>query len=237
METELRGLAGRARRGAPREARDRLLETLWPWALRTARTCAARLPPGADRDAVHSEVLWEVFQAVRRMDWERYDVWPALLKARLRNAWSTAARAADPLTRGERRARSAYLARVEAETQRLRRSLTPAERFAIARRVSPRGGVVPVVLGRSLLTADQDAAAQGAVETSGDTDGDPAVLAQRALLRWAVRTWVVHDLPPELSREVTAALERDEGDRLGPALLRRLGPHRASLHRRLEKPI
>jgi hypothetical protein len=219
---------------------DQLLEALWPWALRTAAHQAARLPPGADRDAVHGEILWEVFQAVRRIDWQRYDVWPALLKARLRAAWSAAARAEDPLTRGERQARTAYLARVEAETQRLGRMLTSAERYAIARRLRPSGGTATVVLGRRLLSSaggpgglgDPAAIVQAATATT--PDDDPADLLQRDWLRCAVRRWVAHDLPPDLRSEVSALLERDEADRIGHALLRRLAPYATALHRRID---
>lgn len=237
------GAAGHSGSGgsgaAARSADDLLLEALWPWALRTARAQAARLPPGADRDAVHGETLWEVYQAVRRIDWERYEVWPAFLKSRLRAAWSAAARAEDPLTRGERQARTAYLARVEAETQRLGRTLTSAERYAIARRLRPAGGTVPVVAGRRLLPAagpgSPAAVLQAATaQTTAVEEEDPAVLLQRAWLRRAVRVWVAHDLPPDLRREVSVLLERDEADRIGHALLRRLTPYAGALHRRID---
>jgi hypothetical protein len=222
---------------AARSVNDQLLEALWPWALRTAGAQAARLPPGADRDAVHGEILWEVFQAVRRIDWQRYDVWPALLKARLRAAWSAAARAEDPLTRGERQARTAYLARVEAETQRLGRMLTSAERYAIARRLRPSGGTAPVVLGRRLLSSTGGPGDPGTIvqaATAAPADDDPAALLQRAWLRRAVRSWVAHDLPADLRGEVSALLERDEADHIGHALLRRLAPYATALHRRID---
>lgn len=241
VETGLRALAERARRpdpdpdatpGVP-DPRDQLLEALWPWALHTARARSARLPPGADHDAVFGEMLWEVFQAVRRIDWERYDVWPALLKARLRAAWSSAARAEDPLTRRERQARTAYLASVEAETQRLGRSLTATERYAIARLLRPGAGTAPVVLGRRICPAAAvPDPARGAMVT---TDDDPAVLLQRAHLRRAVRMWAARDLPPELGREVSALLDRDDVDHLSPAMRRRLQAYAAALHRRVDE--
>ncbi|SFF23433.1 hypothetical protein SAMN05216251_11017 [Actinacidiphila alni] len=215
---------------------DELLEALWPWALRTAHAQVARLPPGADRDAVHGEILWEVFQAVRRIDWRRYDVWPALLKARMRAAWSTAARAQDTLTRGERQARSAYLARSEAETQRLGRTLTSTERDAIAKSLRPSGGTAPVVLGRRMLSAAADPDGSAAVlraAAASAADDDPAAAHQRAWLRSAVRTWVAHDLPAELRNEVTSLLERDEADHIRQALLRRLSPYATALHQRV----
>lgn len=230
VETGLRTLAEQTPR-----APDQLLEVLWPWALRTARAQAARLPAGADRDAVYGETLWEVFQAVRRIDWQRYDVWPALLKARLRAAWSAAARAEDPLTRGERQARTAYLAGVEAETQRLGRSLTAAERYAMARRLRPGGGTAPVVQGRRLSPAaavpDPDTGRPGA----DAADDDPAVLLQRAYLRRAVRVWIARDLPADLGRAVSALLDDDEVDHLSPALRRRLQEYAVALHRRVDE--
>ncbi|MEU6483300.1 hypothetical protein [Streptomyces sp. NPDC046887] len=233
VDTELRALAEEANargEGARRELTDRLLETLWPWALRTAQAQAARVPAGADREAVRGEVLWEVFQAVRRIDWRRYEVWPALLKARLRNAWTGAARAEDPLTRGERRARTAYLRYAEAETQRLRRTLTATERAEIVRRFLPRGGTSPVLLGRGLLAAGPAPDTRAVREA----DQDPAVLLQRRWLGQAVRDWVAHDLPPGLAREVAALLDRDEGDRLTRSLLHRIRPYAAALHSRLD---
>jgi hypothetical protein len=241
VDTELRTLAERTRRpgpdgGAtapaqPSDPADQLFEALWPWAQRTARAQAARLPPGADRDAVYGETLWEVFQAVRRIDWQRYDVWPALLKARLHAAWSAAARAEDPLTRGERQARTAYLAGVDAETQRLGRSLTAAERYAIARRLRPGGGTAPVVQGRRLCPA---AAATDPDRTPANADDDPAVLLQRTYLRRAVRVWIARDLPADLGREVSALLAQDAADRLSPALRRRLRAYVPALHRRID---
>lgn len=229
VETELRTLAEQA----PRTP-DQLLELLWPWALRTARAQAARLPAGADRDAVYGETLWEVFQAVRRIDWQRYDVWPALLKARLRAAWSAAARAEDPLTRGERQARTAYLAVVEAETQRLGRSLTAPERHAIAQRLRPVGGTAPVVQGRRL--SPSAAVPDPATERPGAdaADDDPAVLLQRAHLRRAVRAWIARDLPADLGRAASALLDDDEVDHLDPALRRRLQEYAVALHRRVD---
>lgn len=234
VDTALRALAEHAgQRGAGRdstgqESTDRLFEILWPWALRTARAQAARLPLGADQDAVCGETLWEVFQAVRRIDWQRYDVWPALLKARLRNAWSSTARADDLLTRGERRARTAYLTQVEAEIQRLGRSLTVAERADIARWLRPHGGTSSILLGRSLLSLTV-APDPGAV---GEVADDPAVLLQRRWLCEAVRAWITHDLPPELAHEVSILLEKDEGDRMSSGLLRRIRPYSAALQQR-----
>jgi hypothetical protein len=241
VETELRTLAERARHRDPGARRgpgvpdphDQLLEALWPWALRTARAQAARLPVGADRDAVSGEILWEVFQAVRRIDWQRYNLWPALLKARIRAAWSTAARAEDPLTRRERQARTAYLASVEAETQRLGRSLTGTERYAIARLLRPVGDTAAVVLGRQLCptAAVPDPACPAAVAA----DDDPVVLLQRAYLCCAVRMWIARDLPPELGHEVSALLDRDEVDHLSPAMRRRLHEYVAELQRRVDE--
>jgi hypothetical protein len=231
IETGLRPLAVRARSGEQLEqVAGELLRQLWPWANRAAEAMARRLPPGADLDALRSEVLWEVFQATRRIDWDRYDTWPALLRDRLRNAWSSAARAEDPLTRGQRAARRAFLAAEEAAIHRTGQALTPAERDRLAVSVSPHGETGPVLLGRAIV------APLPPTSFVADDDGDPAVTVERLLTQRGVRTWIDEDLPPGLARCVRVLLAQDRGDQLTAVLRRRLMPYLGALLERIDEP-
>lgn len=228
-EAALRPLADRARSGEPsNRLADELLGLLWPWASHAAEMMSRRLPPGADRDALRSEVLWEVFQATRRVDWDRYQSWPALLRSRLHNAWSTAARAEDPLTRGQRAARRAFLAAEEAAIHRTGRPLAPADRDRLAATLSPHGAIGPVLLGRAIV------APMPAGPVVADVDEDPAVTVERLVTQRGVRAWIEQDLPPALAERVRALLAQDGGDRLTAVLRRRLQPYLDALRRRVE---
>ncbi|GAA1958624.1 hypothetical protein [Catenulispora subtropica] len=229
-ETGLRPLADRAHSGeSPARLGDELLTQLWPWAVRTAEQMARRLPPGADRDALRGEVLLEVFQATRRIDWDRYRTWPALLRSRLRNAWSAAARAEDPLSRGQRGARRAFLAAEEELTHRLRRTPTPAERLSLAIALSPHAQAAPVLLGTSATARDPETL----LGSASVVDDDPAVHFERRAARQAVRAWIDQDLPPRLAAELKTVLAHDAGDRISRELLRQLKPFLDPLRRRL----
>ncbi|MFD0639318.1 hypothetical protein ACFQ9X_54800 [Catenulispora yoronensis] len=202
---------------------------LWPWALHTAEQLACRLPPGADRDALRGEVLLEVFQATRRVDWDRYRSWPAYLQSRLHNAWSSAARAEDPLSRGQRVARRALLAAEEDLCHRLGRTPTPGERRGLADALSPHGPTPAVLFGMVVAPTAPDALP----ETATPADDDPAVVFQRLAARRAVHDWLDRDLPPRLATEIRTLIDDDSGDHLSRDLMRRLKPHLGSLRRRL----
>lgn len=231
-DTGLRPLAERAHTGEPSaELSDELLAQLWPWALRTAERMARRLPIGADRDALRGEVLLEVFQATRRIDWDRYRSWPALLRGRLHNAWSAVARAEDPLSRGQRAARRAFLAAEEELAHRLGRTPTPAERLRLAAGLSPHSQAVPALFGAPMVIRGSDAL----VEAATLIDDDPAAQVERRAIRQAVHAWIDRDLPPRLAAEVRTMLARDAGDRMSRELLRRLKPFLAPLWQRLAR--
>ncbi|MEV6007684.1 hypothetical protein AB0M29_12825 [Streptomyces sp. NPDC051976] len=226
VDLRLAGYARRARGGAdPERLRSDLLDEIWPWIVRTADRMAAGLPPGSDRDGLRSEVAWEVFKAVQLLDWNRYAVWPALVKAHLRGAYSTAARADDVLTRGQRRARRGYLAGVEDFTHRNGRLPSYAERLALARALAPYGEVRPVMMGRALLVNAQPADL-GPIAAAGA----PEAIVLRAWTQSCVRRWIAEDLPPALSREAETALGHEC---FSAGLCRRLSPFAAPLLARL----
>ena len=205
IDGKLRGLAERAQAGeADGPLKDELLAEIWPWITRTTEALVRTLPAGSDRAAVRSEVIWESYQAVRRIEWGRYRTWPALLKARVRGGYSCAARAEDVLTRGQRRARSAYLTEVEKLTQQLARTLTPAESRKLAQSVSPYRRIAPVMLGRSMMVSLEEA---GIDQESRDED--PGAIVERTWMAQTVREWVDADLPAELAQRVREVLHAD----------------------------
>ncbi|QMU78390.1 hypothetical protein GXW83_24455 [Streptacidiphilus sp. PB12-B1b] len=202
---QLAPMAARAAAGEPSSLlSDQLFESIWPWALRTAERWARLVPPGADRDAVKSDVLWEVFQATRRIEWPRYQVWPALLKARMRGGFTAAGRTDDPLTRGQRRARNQYLKCTETRTHLLGRQLTSSELLSLAEALGARESVIPVMTGRSIVTSLQgDAVLQASLADPSDT---PETTAIRSVTCQGVRSWIEQDLPRPLAHQLTTML-------------------------------
>lgn len=231
VELRLAGYARRARCGEDAERlRGDVLDEIWPWVLRTADRMAAGLPAGSDRDGLRSEVALEVFKAVQRLDWNRYAVWPSLVKAHLRGAYSTAARADDVLTRGQRKARRDYLAGVEEFTHRRGRLPSPAERLALARALAPYGEERPVMLGRALLVNAQPADLGPIAAPAAPGPAAPEAIVLRAWTQGCVRRWIAEDLPPTLAREAWTALGHEC---FSAGLCRRLAPYAAPLLARL----
>ncbi|WP_307129412.1 hypothetical protein [Streptomyces aurantiacus] len=229
ITTELKQFALRAEAGE--ELREELLEHLWPWGRRTADRLAAGLPAEADRDAVRSEVMWELYQAILRIDWSRYEVWPALLKARIRGAFTAVARAEDPLSRGQRRARRTFLALEESTVQGLGRTLTADERARLASRVGPRNGELFVLHGFQRPASIED------VEPSlADPGQDPEGETIRRSCVTAFRSWLENDLPPELAAYLAELLRRDAGS-LPAGMRSRLKPYLPALRLRLADPV
>ncbi|MEU0396489.1 hypothetical protein ABZ208_27590 [Streptomyces sp. NPDC006208] len=232
ITTELKQFAPRAEAGEEiQKLREELLEHLWPWARRTADRLAAGIPAEADRDAVRSEVMWELYQAFLRIDWTRYEVWPALLKARIRGAFTAVARAEDPLSRGQRRARRKFLALEESTVQGLGRMLTPGERAGLASRVGPKNGEFYVLHGFQRPASIED------VEPSlADPAQDPEGETIRRSSVAAFRSWLENDLPPELAAYLAELLLRDAGS-LPAGMRRRLNPYLPALRLRLADPV
>ncbi|MGY4967381.1 hypothetical protein [Streptomyces sp. 900105245] len=202
IEGDLRDLAQRALSGEPeKRIREELVFLLWPWANYTAERLVRRLPPGADPDNVRSEVMWELFLSVERIDWVRYKQWPALLKARLRGAFTATARSDDPLTRGQRRGRNTFLATEEQLMQRHGRSLTANERLRLAVALAPRGGIMSVLYGgKSVVPLDT-------MHESADEQASPedqVISRERAS---AIRCWLAQDVPPDVSKAVEVWME------------------------------
>lgn len=228
VQEVLAELALRAVGGEPEDRlHTELLEALWPWAARVAVRLARSLPPAADRDALLSEVFWELYQSVLRIDWTRFEVWPALLRARLRGAVSTVARSEDCLTRGQRQARKAFLQTHEEQVQHLGRDLTPLESRDLAAKFCPRGGLTAVLYGTSRLSLDTVPAERP------DEGGGPEQIALWNEAAGAVGAWIDHDLPSDLARVVRRWYD-DPATRLSPGVRSRLMPFVPALMRRLQ---
>ena len=231
VETALRDLAQRALDGEDRQVLEQeLLTALWPWITRTADRLTAALPPSADRDGVRSEIFWECFQSVRRIDWTRYRVWPAYLRTRVRGALSAAARHEDVMTRGQRHAHKLFAAALEAETQRLGRTLTPREQHTLAERSSPRNGLDSVLYGARRPTSLDEIA----FDAPDPADGPEEILLRRGTIQ-ALSSWISEDLPPRLAGPLLQWLDHP-APTLTARLRGNLEPYLPSLRDRLGLP-
>lgn len=177
-----------------------LIRTLWPWVNKYATFVTRKVPPDCDKNAIRSEIIWEFFQAVRRIEWGRYNVWPALLKARVRGALTATYRADDTLTRGQRRARNEFLQEENILSQKYRRSLNFGEKLSLAKRLAPRGGLEGVLYGPSFVVSIELA------ESTASLESNPEMKAIANMEASAVREWLRTDVPADVSRQVEAWL-------------------------------
>ena len=134
----LEPLARRRTAGEPGEQLSiELYNMLHTWAVAFAGAQCARLPTHADRNEVLSQVLRLTWDACTRIDWDRYEAWPALLESKVSRARIEAARCDDWLSRRERVRRRHFQGEVARREQIEQRSLTPVERQSVARAVAP----------------------------------------------------------------------------------------------------
>ena len=122
---------------AGRELSTELYNVVHPWAVSFAKSQSAGLPAHADRNEVLSQVLRLTWDACARIDWSRVESWTTFLDTKVGRARVEAARRDDWLSRQERVRRRWF----ERETARLeqieRRTLTDAERLAVANTLTP----------------------------------------------------------------------------------------------------
>jgi hypothetical protein len=116
---------------------NELYHSLHTWAVAFAGAQCARLPAHADRNEVLSQVLRLTWDACTRIDWDRYEAWPAFLESKVSRARIEAARSDDWLSRRERVRRRHFQGEVARREQVEQRSLTPGERQTVARAVAP----------------------------------------------------------------------------------------------------
>lgn len=136
--TVLRPLAARFFAGeTQRDLAAELYEIVHFWASGQARAQCAGLPPHADRGEVVSQVLRLAWESCLRIDWSRYESWPALLERKVAHGRIEAARAEDWLSRRERVYRRRFQGETARREQELRRPLNPTEREATALAVAP----------------------------------------------------------------------------------------------------
>jgi hypothetical protein len=114
-----------------------LYTTLHTWAVAFSGAQCARLPGHADRNEVLSQVLRLTWDACLRIDWDRYEAWPAYLESKVSRARAEAARSDDWLSRRERVRRRNFQGELARREQLEQRALTPHERQAVADVISP----------------------------------------------------------------------------------------------------
>ena len=114
-----------------------LYNRLHTWAVAFAGAQCARLPTHADRNEVLSQVLRLTWDACTRIDWDRYEAWPAFLESKVSRARIEAARSDDWLSRRERVRRRHFQGEIARREQIEQRTLTPGERRAVASAVAP----------------------------------------------------------------------------------------------------
>ncbi|MGH9066049.1 MAG: hypothetical protein ACRD0J_00770 [Acidimicrobiales bacterium] len=207
------------------ELRDELFEALWPWTLREAERAVVRLPSWADRNVTRSEIILAVWQATRRIGWERTETWPVLLRRRLRGAVVDAARNDDTVSRRLRQGHHQLARAVAQKEQEGRRHLCVREQDELAATLWPSARPQWLKLLRS--PGESPLAMEEAFQAERGPEDEVLDGEQRR----AVRAWLTA-LPPELALEVLTWAERPRAAKALPRrLLRRLEPHLDSLRR------
>lgn len=227
-------MAARAAAGADlRELRDELLAEIWPWALDAAERAAWRRGSHLDPDELRSQLLYAVFQATCRIDWERWRTWPRLLQQRVEGAQIEAWRAADVLGRGHRQIKQRFQALVDNETQGQGRTLPGAERERLAASLlgdAPRRGTwLDAILADQPLSEPLDLSSTERRHVSGSAED---IVVARESAR-GVHEWLENDVPAEVAVKVREWLAGKP--RALPANLRSsLATHRRSLRMRVD---
>ncbi|MGD9701847.1 MAG: hypothetical protein AB7Q42_18615 [Acidimicrobiia bacterium] len=172
--TVLRPLAARFFAGeAQRDLAVELYETVHLWASGQARAQCAGLPAHADRGEVVSQVLRLAWESCLRIDWTRYESWPALLERKVAHARIEAARSEDWLSRRERVYRRRFQREIALREQQCRRPLTAAEREDAAVAVAPSSSRVDWA--KALLAARHPSTVGDVPETIDGIDLDEEV--------------------------------------------------------------
>ena len=132
-----------------RELSTELYNVVHPWAVSFAKSQSAGLPAHADRNEVLSQVLRLTWDACARIDWSRVESWTTFLDTKVGRARVEAARRDDWLSRQER-VRRRWFQRETARLEQIeQRTLTDAERLAVANTLTPNSAHVDWA--RSLL--------------------------------------------------------------------------------------
>jgi hypothetical protein len=120
-----------------RDASLELYNMVHPWALAFAGSQSSNLPSHADHNEVLSQVLRLTWESCLRIDWARYEAWPAYLESKISRARIEAARSDDWLSRRERVRRRRFQGEVARREQVEQRTLTASERRDLAGVVAP----------------------------------------------------------------------------------------------------
>jgi hypothetical protein len=229
----LEPLAERHGRG---EAADTLSVDLYtqlhPWAMAFANSLYNGLPAHADRNEVLSQVLQLTWDACRRIDWDRYQAWPAFLESKVRRARIEAARADDWVSRRERVRRRTFQSEVARREQLAQRALTESEKGELAAEIAPSTGRVDWT--KTLLDARHPSTVAEVPEIVADStledeveQHEMAAIRARCVTRW-LRMLARENAG--LARELTRWSQSSDGARPLPTrLASRLQPYTPTL--------
>jgi hypothetical protein len=228
--TILRPLAARFFAGeAQRELAVELYETIHHWASGQARAQCGGLPAHADRSEVVSQVLRLAWESCLRIDWTRYESWPALLERKVAHGRIEAARSEDWLSRRERVYRRRFQRELAVREQQHGRPLTPVEREDCASAVAPSSSRVDWA--KALLAARHPSTVGEVPETIDGVDVDEEVelrmlseIRARRLQEWlAVLAVQDQRLADDLQQWSASGESSDRG--LPSRLARRVEPY------------
>lgn len=173
ISTVLVPLAARRAAGAPLgELSEALYNVVHPWAVSFAKSQSAGLPGHADRNEVLSQVLRLTWDACVRIDWSRLETWPSFLDTKVGRARIEAARSDDWLSRQERVRRRWFQGETDRREQVEQRTLTGAERLAVANTLAP--GSPCVDWAQSLLTSRHPSTMAEVPDATRASVDDPA---------------------------------------------------------------
>jgi hypothetical protein len=210
-----------------------LYNSIHPWALAFAGALSAGLPPHADRNEVLSQVLRLTWDACRRVDWDRYQAWPAYLESKVKHARMEAARSDDWLSRRERVRRRRFQGEVAHREQVEQRSLSDCERQVVATTVAPSS--TRVDWAKALLYSRHPSTVAEVPDTVDDVTLEEQVerrhlggIRGRCLTEWMTMLTTQNE---SLALELTRWSQLNEsGDRVLPARLAlRLEPYTPAL--------
>ena len=227
-------LARRWLAGEPEHDLDvELYNSIHPWALAFAGALSAGLPPHADRNEVLSQVLRLTWDACRRVDWDRYQAWPAYLESKVKHARMEAARSDDWLSRRERVRRRRFQGELAHREQVEQRSLSNGERQAVATTVAP--STTRVDWAKAVLNSRHPSTVADVPDTINDVTLEEQVerrelggIRVKCLAEWLTMLSTENE---SLAIDLTRWSEQNEsGDRVLPArLAHRLEPYTAAL--------
>jgi hypothetical protein len=221
-------LAARVQAGEdPQVVADELFGVIEPW-LRGVVVNLCRTNASTSRnDDLESQVMMAAYLACRTCDWDNVVTWPALLRKKVSTARAEVTRASAWAGRRHARLRNAWQREVDAEVQRIGRSLTDAEERTLLQSLAPKSSRTDWVSEVSQWKSEPVSVALFTEEIIRSTGGDPAHKVVEADEKAKIDAWLHAQLPPRLAADVAEWLEaaKDHDRALPRALRSRLQPY------------